>query len=90
MTPSEEAAFISRIADAVADRLAIRPRLVNRNQLALALGVSVPTIERLQRNGRIAPIRIGKRCCYDIEAAVRALSESAEQTAEAQLSQTAN
>lgn len=65
LSPAELASFIDEIADAVAARMANMPRLVDRYALATIVGCSVATLERLQRDGVIVPIRIGRRCVYD-------------------------
>jgi len=66
--------FAKQIAVMVAERLAAQPRLVDRYALAHVLGVSVATVERMQRDGRIPIIRMGTRVGYDPVAVVAALS----------------
>jgi hypothetical protein len=74
ITPADLASITDAIIETVAARLAESPRLVDRNALARVLGVSVPTIERLQREGRIPVVRIGRRCVYAVDAVIAALS----------------
>jgi hypothetical protein len=74
MSPAEREEFIDQIAAAVANRLAARPRLLDRYALAEVLGVSVPSIERLQAAGQIPVVRIGRRCLYDPDNVVHALT----------------
>lgn len=73
MTPNELTELVDQIADAVADRLANRSRLVDRHGLATQLNVSVPTIDRLRREKRITPVMIGTRPMFDVEAVVSEL-----------------
>lgn len=67
--------FADRIAEAVSRRMDSRPLLVDRHELADLLGVSVPTIERMQRARRIPVVRIGRLVKYNPEAVMRALSD---------------
>lgn len=76
ISPADFEALTSAIAEAVAVRLANTPRLVDRNVLARLIGVSVPTIERLQREGKIPIVRAGARVLYDPNAIIAALSKN--------------
>ena len=75
LSPAELASLTDAIATAVAAKLAARPRLVDRYDLATAIGISVPSIERLQRDSVIVPIRAGRRCLYDIDVTIAALTK---------------
>lgn len=74
LTPADFDNVIDRIAHRVAAVIAQQPRLVDRNDLAKMLNVSVPTIERLQRDGGIPVVRIGRRVLYSPDAVIAALS----------------
>ncbi len=76
ISPADFEALTTAIAEAVAARLANTPRLVDRNALARLIGVSVPTIERLQREGKIPIVRAGARVLYDTNAVIAALSKN--------------
>ena len=76
MTPHEISQLAEAVAKIVADRLASRPLLVDRVDLAPMLGLSVPTIERRTRDGSIPCIRIGRRVLYDPQAVVAAMSRN--------------
>ncbi|TVP98122.1 MAG: DNA-binding protein [Planctomycetaceae bacterium] len=54
--------------------LSSQPRLLDRNSLADRLGVSLATIERLTRFGKISVIRVGSRCLYDADQVVAELA----------------
>lgn len=60
MTPHE----IEQLADALADRLAGRVAdgdgLIDSHGAAELLGCSVPTVERLVRDGKIPSIKLGR------------------------------
>lgn len=73
LSPAEFDLLVERISTSVANKVAASPRLVDRYALAEILGVSVPTIERLQREGTIVPFRIGRRCVYDPDGVMAAL-----------------
>lgn len=75
LTPAVLEDLSEEIADRVFKRLAKQPALVDRYGLSDLISVSVPTIERLQRDGRIPVIRIGRRVLYDVNAVLAALSE---------------
>lgn len=73
---------LDAVAEGVAARLAVLmsspPRLLDRHSLAERLGLSVPTIERLTRSGKISVIRARRRCLYDVN---QVLAELAAETA---------
>ena len=74
MTPAELELFADRLANAVADRLANRPRLVDRVTLSEITTLSVPTIDRRRRDGSIPSITCGSRVLFDLAAVIRALT----------------
>ena len=76
MTPDELESFADLLAENVADRLACRPRLVDRHGLAEQLGVSVPSIDRLRKAGRIQSINVGNRPMFDTAATIADLREA--------------
>ncbi len=65
LSPADCETLVERIAGRVVAVLANQPRLVGRYDLAKVLGVSVTTLERLQRDQKISTIRIGRRVLYD-------------------------
>jgi len=75
MTPAELDRLVDRIADAVALKLASQPKLVDRHALAQIIGVSVPTIERLQASGKLPFVRLKRLVRYDVDAVIAALSD---------------
>lgn len=77
LTPAVLEDLSEEIADRVFKRLAKQPALVDRYGLSDVISVSVPTIERLQRDGRIPVVRIGRRVLYDVKAVLAALSKPA-------------
>ncbi len=74
LSPAEMELFIQSIADAVAAKLANAPRLVDRYDLSKILGISVPSIERAQRENLIPVVRIGRCVKYDPGSVIAALS----------------
>ena len=71
MTPAELSHFAVEIAEAVAEKLANRPRLVDKVALSEMIGLSVPTIDR---RPEIPRIRVGSRVLFDPDAVIEALS----------------
>jgi len=69
---------LDAVAEGVAARLPMllsgQPRLLDRHSLADRLGLSVPTIERLTRKGKISVIRVGRRCLYEPDRVVSELA----------------
>lgn len=65
---------LDAVAEGIVARLQKQPRLVDRNRLAERLGLSVATIERLTRFGKISVIRAGTRCLYDADRVVAELA----------------
>lgn len=72
MTPSE----LEHLACLVADKLAKRPRLVDRVELRSLLGVGESTLDRLTKRGEIPSIRVGRRVLFDPDAVIAALTAS--------------
>lgn len=77
LTPAVLEDLSEEIADRLFKRLSKQPALVDRYRLSDLISISVPTIERLQRDGRIPVVRIGRRVLYDVNAVLAALSEPA-------------
>ena len=77
LTPAVLEDLSEEIADRVFKRLSKQPALVDRYGLSDLISISVPTIERLQRDGRIPVVRIGRRVLYEFNAVLAALSEPA-------------
>jgi len=75
LSPAELDRLVDRIADAVALKLASQPKLVDRHALAQIIGVSVPTIERLQASGKLPFVRLKRLVRYDVDAVIAALSD---------------
>ena len=67
-------ADIDRLAESIAQRLASRPRLVDRVEIAQMLGLSVPTIERYTRSGTLPCVRVGRRVLYAPESVIESLT----------------
>jgi hypothetical protein len=69
---------LDAVAEGVAARLPMllnsQQRLLDRQSLADRLGLSVATIERLTRFGKISVIRAGSRCLYDADRVVAELA----------------
>lgn len=76
LSPADLERLAGMVADAVADRLARRPLLVDRVELAPMIGLSVPTIERRTRDGSIPCVRSGRRVLYDPNAVVAAMASN--------------
>lgn len=75
LTPAVLEDLSEEIASRLYARLSTQPVLVDRYGLTDRIPISVPTIERLQRDGRIPVVRIGRRVLYDVNAVLAALSE---------------
>ncbi len=75
----ELTALAQLIADIVVEKLSNTPpstaRLVNRKELSAALGVSVPTIDRMVRQTAVPSTRIGKRRLFDVEQVRKAIAD---------------
>ena len=76
-TPAELEQLAKQIADRVTAQLS-RRRLVDRVELAELLGISVPTVDRQVRCGKIPVVRIGRRILFDPTKVIEAFSNSCE------------
>jgi len=76
LTPAVLEDLSEEIADRVVTRLSKQPLLVNRHGLSDRILISVATIERLQRDGRIPVVRIGRRVLYCVNSVIAALANS--------------
>ena len=69
---------LSLLADSIAVRLAERLQnqssLLDYSALAEWIGVSIPSVERLKREGRIPFVSVGRRIVFDRAAVAAALS----------------
>lgn len=74
LTPSDLENFASKIADLVVQRLADQPALLDRVALAKKIGLSVPTIDRMVRDGQIPAIKGRSRVLFDLKAVKAALA----------------
>lgn len=68
--PRLHPADVQRIAELVADRIVLRPRLVSREDLSQITGLSVSSIERREREGVLRPIRSGRSVRFDVDQAI--------------------
>ncbi len=78
MTPQEINAMAESVAKRVSAILTGQPRLIDRYSLAERLGLSVPTIERLTRNGKISVICAGRRRLYDPDKTIAELANASD------------
>ena len=80
LSPSQ----LTELADALASRLAecmsAQSALVDYHGLADWLGVSVPHVERLKREGAIPYVSAGRRVLFDRAAVANALTKKARAT----------
>ena len=74
LSPVELEMLADEIAVRVADRLAARRRLLTRDELAVAINLSVPTIDRMLREGQLPAIRVRRKVLFDLPAVLRHLS----------------
>ncbi len=74
LTPREIEHLADLLADRVAERLANRRRLVDRRDLADILSASVPTIDRMIRDGQIPVIRMRGKTLFDPGAVISHLA----------------
>ncbi len=75
MTPAEIEELVEVIATRLAKKIADAPVLIDRYELSRKLGVSVPTVERYVRAGRIPVVRLGRRTLFELPAVLAALRE---------------
>ena len=78
MTPAELEALANTIAKSVADRLNQQPRLLSREELARTMSVSIPTIDRMRREGQLPYIKIRGAIRYDPVAVIEHLTLATE------------
>ena len=78
MTPAELEVLANTIAESVANRLNQQPRLLSREALARTIGVSVPTIDRMRREGQLPFIKIRGTIRYDPGAVIEHLRKTTE------------
>lgn len=78
MTPAELEALANTIAKSVADRLNQQPRLLSREELARTMSVSIPTIDRMRREGQLPYIKIRGAIRYDPGAVIEHLTLATE------------
>ena len=82
LSPVDMEVLADMVADRVADRLSNRRRLLTRNELSEVIGVSVPKLDTMLRDGELPVIRVGRKVLFDPHAVIRQLAErstSAEQ-----------
>jgi len=65
--PADTDRLAERIAQRVVELAAKRPRLIDRHSLAQKLNVSVSTVDRLRKEGRIKSVLVGDRPMFDLE-----------------------
>lgn len=75
LSPRELEQLAGMVAEKVAERLADQPRLVDRYAISKILGLSVPTIDRRVRSGRIPVIRDGRRVLFNPQSVIEALEK---------------
>lgn len=73
MTPNEIDQLAETVAERLAEKLTGRHKLVDRHQIAEILGVSVPTIDRHLKDGRIPIVRVGRTVRFDPGRVISAL-----------------
>lgn len=74
LSPSQLSALADAIASRLADRMENQSSLLDYAALAEWLGVSIPSVERLKREGRIPFVSVGRRIVFDRAAVAAALS----------------
>lgn len=79
LVPAQMIELADRIAELVVERSADCPALVDRQGLAKTLGVSVATVERLQKDGLIPCVRIRERVLYDPVEVIARLKQQSEE-----------
>ncbi len=74
LSPSDMELLANMIADRVADRMANRRKLLNRNELSEVIGVSVPKLDTMLRDGELPVIRVGRKVLFDPHAVIAHLA----------------
>ena len=85
LMPADMERLAELVAEKLDERLAGRPRLCDRVELAKQLGIGVATVERRTKEGLIPHLKIGRRVLYsapDVIAALEAASEKKEPATE--------
>lgn len=75
LSPSQLEELATEIASKLADRMESQSALLDYSALAEWLGVSIPSVERLKKEGRIPFISVGRRIVFDRAAVTAALSK---------------
>ncbi|TWT79429.1 hypothetical protein CA13_08300 [Planctomycetes bacterium CA13] len=73
-TPVELETLADAVAERVADRLANRRRLLTRHELSQVIGVSVPKLDTMLRDGELPVIRVGRKVLFDPHAVIAHLA----------------
>lgn len=74
LTPVDMEVLADMVADRVADRLANRRRLLTRYELSEVIGVSVPKLDTMLRDGELPVIRVGRKVLFDPHAVIAHLA----------------
>lgn len=75
LSPAQLATLADAVASRLAERLQNQSSLLDYAALAKWLGVSIPHVERLKRQGKIPYVEIGRRVLFDRAAVLAALSQ---------------
>lgn len=75
LSPAQICELADKIASRLADRMQTQSNLLDYHQLANWIGVSIPHVERLKRQGKIPFVEIGRRVLFDRAAVLAALSQ---------------
>ncbi|TWU16937.1 helix-turn-helix domain-containing protein [Allorhodopirellula heiligendammensis] len=74
LSPSDMEVLANMVADRVADRMSNRRKLLNRNELSEVIGVSVPKLDTMLRDGELPVIRVGRKVLFDPHAVIAHLA----------------
>lgn len=75
LSPSQLTDLADSIASRLAERMARQSSLLDYHGLAEWLGVSVPHVERMKREGSIPYVQAGRRVLFDRAAVAAALTK---------------
>lgn len=75
-TPVELQTLADAVAERVTDRLANRRRLLTRHELSQVIGVSIPKLDTMLRDGELPIIRIGRKVLFDPHAVIQHLAKN--------------
>ena len=78
MTSTELERLAQRVAEIVATKLVTAPMLINKQQLSDRTTLSLSTIERLVKSGKIPAIKTDRRVMFAPDAVLAALSRNEE------------